>query len=118
MPVKKLEKLNDHSSWALWKISEDIECMIETLSLSAEDRGLLAGIKHPEKKKEWLAGRLCLKALTQQQGIDYVSLKKDEHGKPYLLHEEAEISLSNSYPYVAAILSQKMAVGIVNIAFA
>ena len=112
MPIKTLERLQGNSAWAIWKISEELPALEEALSLSTEDQAILQGISHPQKKKEWLAGRLCIKALAEEMGINYICLKKDEFGKPYLKNEEAEVSISNSYPHVAAIISQQHPVGI------
>ncbi len=112
MPIKKIERLTAHAGWALWKITESLSELKQDLPLSDEDKETLGAIKREEKQLEWLSGRLCIRALTEQQEIAYVCLKKDVHGKPFLMHEEAEISLSHSYPYVSAILNKEKPVGI------
>lgn len=61
---------------------------------------------------EWLSGRICLKHLCEHTGIQYEGLRKNDTGKPFLRNSNAEISLTHSYPYVAAIIDSGTDVGI------
>jgi phosphopantetheinyl transferase len=45
-------------------------------------------------------------------GIEYAGIHKDSFGKPFLRNSSFHISLSHSYPFVAAQLSVDRAVGI------
>jgi phosphopantetheinyl transferase len=61
---------------------------------------------------EWLAGRILLKGLLEKAGLIYHGLQKDAFGKPFLDGYAYPISLSHSYPYVAAQIDSQAAVGI------
>lgn len=80
--------------------------------------GLLApvncppNIANPQKRLEWMAGRLLLRHLAGASGLDYHGIEKDGFGKPFLKNHHHHISLSHSYPYVAAQLSPARPVGI------
>ena len=56
MPLVKLEKINQNSSWALWKIEETEEQLMKYVQLPTDDTGELHDIHHPGKKLEWLSG--------------------------------------------------------------
>jgi 4'-phosphopantetheinyl transferase len=66
----------------------------------------------PQKRLEWLSGRALLKTLVENCGLNYVGIRKDEYGKPFLKEHEFQISLSHSYPYVAAQIHNSESVGI------
>lgn len=97
---------------AIWHIEEPFEDLQHQLQLSSEDKALIDGFGSEKKKLEWLSGRLCLKHLCVSMGIDYQGLRKNTTGKPYLRNSSAEISLTHSHPYVAAIIDLKTDVGI------
>jgi phosphopantetheinyl transferase len=106
-----LENLHDHSdsAWALWHINEDEKTLAAKL-LPFEpvpDR-----ITNPLKRLEFLAGRVLIKALLEKWNIKFEGLTKDDAGKPFLKNSTIQISLSHSYPYVAAIIDRHKSVGI------
>jgi len=107
MPVERIYPSAD-SIWGFWKITED-----ET-ELAAEVAGesISASITNGFKRLEFLAGRALIKALLREWSIPYNGIKKDNFGKPFLQASDICISLSHSYPYVAAILHKKHNVGI------
>ena len=106
MPLHKLEWTGHQCGWALWHITESEE--------------QLASLAQPEvspkivtltKRLEWLGGRILLKMLAEKAGLSYQGLVKDEYGKPSLDQHVHHISLSHSYPFVAAQIDFR-AVGI------
>ena len=112
MALVKLVKINDNSFWALWKIGEPLQELSEQYPPLLDELACLSEIHHPNKKAEWLAGRLTVKMLIEQFGQPFQGVFKDEHGKPYLSNSSFHISLANSYPYAAAIIHRDIAVGI------
>jgi len=107
MPLSNIETLEKARAWALWKIEES-EPDLSFLSFeSCPD-----DIVHPQKRLEWLAGRALIRALTEHIGLSYEGLTKDEFGKPFLKEHPHAISLSHSYPYVAAQIDKSQLVGI------
>lgn len=112
MPIIKSININHNRLLAIWKVEESIESLLTMLAPGPEDRELLFSFKNEKKQYEWLGGRLTLKHLSSQLNIPYKGIKKDEHGKPTLKSSDAEISLTHSFPYVAAIIDRTKPVGI------
>ncbi len=107
MPLMKIQKTGKQSAWALWFISETETELAEEIADRMDEQ-----IIHPSKRLEWLAGRILLKTLVEQFGMDYHGIAKDEFGKPFLKQHPHLISLSHSYPYVAAQIDLVHEVGI------
>lgn len=112
MPLHDIEKVSADRLMAIYRISESSGELLEELSPDKDDRCLLDSFSNDQKKKEWLAGRITLRYLAREYGLSYEGIRKDPLGKPYLRGHEVEISLSHSYPYVAAILDPDQDVGI------
>ena len=107
MPLTQIQKTGRESAWALWLINESEEELSFAALESAPEE-----IISPQKRLEYLAGRALIKELATQFDLEYAGLRKDEFGKPYLKNWPHEISLSHSYPYVAAQIHAQKAVGI------
>lgn len=107
MPLMKIQKMGKQSAWALWFISET-EAELETATSERPE----ATIINANKRIEWLAGRVLLKTLVEYCGMEYDGIEKDEFGKPFLKTHPHLISLSHSFPYVAAQIDPHVAVGI------
>jgi phosphopantetheinyl transferase len=107
MPLLKTQVLGKERAWALWHISEtEQELSYLSMETCPED------IIHEQKRLEWLAARALLKAIVEGFGLDYYGLRKDEFGKPFLKEQVHQISLSHSFPYVAAQVDRLQPVGI------
>jgi len=107
MPVLKMNKVGKDSTWALWFISEnEQELSFASMETCPEE------IVSPLKRLEWLSGRALMKATLENLGLEYVGLRKDEFGKPFLKEHEHPISISHSHPYVAIQIHASRAVGI------
>ena len=91
----------------VWKIEEPLE-FFEQLPSSWPPINLA----NPIKRLESLAARYCLYDLCKRIGLTDVVLLQDERQRPYLLDSDWKISLSHSYPYVAAACRHKKEVGI------
>ncbi|KXK28902.1 MAG: 4'-phosphopantetheinyl transferase [Bacteroidetes bacterium OLB12] len=107
MPLVKLQKDNAQSGWALWFITESEETLQAIGGVTMDD-----SISSYTKRVEWLAGRALVKELVEQCGLDFYGIKKNEFGKPALINHPHHISLSHSYPYVAAQIDLHLEVGI------
>lgn len=106
-----LENLHNGSSaaWALWKIEEDELTLAKAV---APYEIPPARVTNPFKRLEFLAGRVLIKELLKAWGLEFQGLTKDEFGKPFVRNFPFQISLSHSYPYVAAVIHREVAVGI------
>lgn len=107
MPRVKLTVRGEKSAWALWRIEES-EPELAFLALETCPSEMIA----PHKRLEYLAGRSLIRDLVEQFNDPYNGLRKDNHGKPFLKDLNSEISLSHSYPYVAAQIHPTISVGI------
>jgi 4'-phosphopantetheinyl transferase len=108
MPLHRIEWKGDQSGWGLWHITETEAA----LGVEAEPENCPADITNPVKRTEWLAGRVLVRRLVEKAGLRYDGLTKDEFGKPWLKGYGHHVSLSHSFPYVAAQLHVARAVGI------
>jgi phosphopantetheinyl transferase len=107
MPLIKIHRTSNLGAWALWYITETEEELITPLQEMPEST-----ILHSSKRLEWLAGRMLLNQLTAQLGYEYQGTIKDEFGKPFLKNLPHHISLSHSFPYVAAQIDLHHEIGI------
>jgi phosphopantetheinyl transferase len=107
MPLIKLQRTGDQGAWALWYISENEQELANHLQEKPEST-----IIHSNKRLEWLAGRMLLQQLTKELGYPYQGTMKDEFGKPFLKNLPHHISLSHSFPYVAAQIDLLHEIGI------
>jgi 4'-phosphopantetheinyl transferase len=107
MPLIKIQDTGKQCGWVLWFISEKEEEIALLLKENPD-----SSIVHNIKRLEWLAGRLALQHLTKYFGLEYEGTMKDEFGKPYLKNLPHHISLSHSFPYVAAQIDLNHEIGI------
>ncbi len=106
MPLSKIE-FSNNGGWALWHITETHDALALGMTETWPEE-----ITAPKKQLEWLASRMLIQHLTEKVGLAFNGIYKDEFGKPFLTNHNAHISLSHSYPYVAAQLSFTTSVGI------
>ena len=112
MPVLQLTRLNSEISFAIWKIEESLDELMALYPLSKQDLTILNEQKVTTRKMEWLAARLALKALLDQQGLSPFSIVKDEFGKPHLKGNSTGISISHTKDYGGAVINSSGPTGI------
>jgi 4'-phosphopantetheinyl transferase len=108
MPLENLHSNADHA-WALWRITEDEEWFTSQVN---PFETIPENLTNQFKRLEFLAGRVLLKELLRKWKLPFEGLTKDEAGKPFFKNLDVHLSLSHSYPYVAAIVDRKKIVGI------
>lgn len=108
MPLENLYDTAD-SAWALWEIKEN-EAQLAAEVYPFEN--VPPNLSHASKRLEFLAGRVLLKTLLKNWNLQYEGLAKDVHGKPFFKNNSIHLSLSHSYPYVAAMINRNKSVGI------
>ncbi len=95
--------------WMIWEITEDLS-FFQTFPenwTTNKDQEIVS-----QKKLESSAARFCLWNVCQQISEGPWDLRKDERNRPYFDQSDYHISLSHSFPFVAAIISHKKSVGI------
>ena len=104
--------INQDCVAVLQSITDDETTLRASLPLAITEREELARITHPAQRIEWLACRVAIRQLTENQGGIYRGLHKDEFGKPYLIGSSWSISLSHTGGWAAAVLHRSRPVGI------
>lgn len=108
MPLETIENSPD-IIWGLWKITEDER----TLAAEVDPfETVPEHITNKSKRLEFISARVLVKHLLKCRDAEFRGLRKDEFGKPFLIGLDFQISLSHSYPYVAAVIHLQQAVGI------
>lgn len=108
MPLEKIDSINSHT-WALWRIEENEDFLAGQLS---SEEPIPHSISNSKKRLEWLAGRLLVKTVIEKLGGIFQGVTKNEFGKPFIKGSTYHLSLSHSYPYVAASFHKEYSVGI------
>lgn len=103
MPLYQEWSPNEHALAAIWHIEEEE-------AFFGDKAGLNSHIKHPRKRIEHLCGRHLLQHLRADFPLHHIA--PDEHDKPRLPENRYYFSISHSYPYVAAVLSDREECGI------
>lgn len=109
MPLEKLEYQTNERAWGIWKISEDEESLLHQVK---DYESISPSITHPEKRLEYIAGRVLARNLLETLGQPFEGVTKDVFGKPFFKQNTFQLSLSHSFPYVAALTDRKKIVGI------
>lgn len=112
MPLDKIEQINPSRLVGTWHITENLDRLLQLITLTERQQKEISLYKVDNKKLEWLSARILIKLMTAQFDFHFEGIEKDEHGKPRLKNCNYEISLSHSYPYVAAIIDKTKDVGI------
>lgn len=94
---------DEHSLAAIWLIEEPE-------AFFGDKTGLISQIKHPKKRIEHLCGRYLLQHLREDFPLHHIA--PDEHDKPRIPDNHYFFSISHSYPYVAAVISDDEECGI------
>lgn len=108
MPLENLH-ITANRAWALWKITEDEPTLVRQATPFGTPP---PSITNSQKRLEFLAARVLVRELLRQWNIEFEGLIKDEYGKPFLKNSGVQLSLSHSYPYVAAVTDRHQTVGI------
>lgn len=112
MPLDKIEQINPSRLVGIWHITENLDQLLQLITLTERQSEEMNLYKVDHKKLEWLSARILIKLMAAQFDINFEGIEKNEHGKPCLTKSPFEISLSHSYPYVAAIIDKTKDVGI------
>jgi phosphopantetheinyl transferase len=112
MPICLTQKTDSGGVFAVWNIEESEQALHDLCFLSKSEITELNNTSHPQKRLELLAGKKTVSFLTEQLGLSYSGIRKDEFGKPFLRDANGQISISHSYPYAAGIFHPSRSVGI------
>jgi 4'-phosphopantetheinyl transferase len=108
MPLEVFET-GEKRAWALWRINESEEDLNKMLTFK---EAVPTGITNPQKRLEWITGRLLTQTLLENFDLEYSGIIKDEFGKPFANDLNIHLSMTHSYPYVGVIVDKRTLVGI------
>jgi 4'-phosphopantetheinyl transferase len=98
------------TQWMIWEIKEELP-FFQTFP-----KHWLTNIKDQNKAYhktiESSAARFCLWQLCENMSLGECNFQQDERDRPYFLASDIHISLSHSFPFVAAIICKGQPVGI------
>lgn len=110
MPIVYNKNIDNHAVLAIWKIEETEAQLLAGLQLKQHELDTIAALNSGKRLLHWLSTRLLLRTLLNT--TEYIDCQLDEHGKPYLVNFDYQISLSHSYDYAAVMISKQVAVGV------
>ncbi len=108
MPLEKIHTEWERA-WGLWHIEENEE---ELLMLAGSTERVPDSMHNPNKRLEYVAGRTLVRKLMNSLNLSYQGIRKDEFDKPLPEGSDFQLSLSHSYPYVAALIDRRASAGI------
>jgi len=110
MALVYLREIDSQTKFAIWKIEETEEYLIDKLQLDASEHKKLKSLGKGKRTLHWLATRVLLRYLLNTN--NYISCPSDANGKPYLPDYPYKISLTHSFEYAGVLLSTKGECGI------
>lgn len=110
MALVYLRELDDQTKFAIWKIEETAEELLDKLQLDDVERDKLQHFSKGKRTLHWLATRVLLRKMLQTD--EYIHCQSDANGKPYLPDYPYKISLTHSYEYAGIMLSLRGECGI------
>lgn len=105
MALVYLRELESQTKFAIWKIEESEEYLINKLQLNEAEQRKLQSLGKGKRTLHWLATRVLLRYLLNT--TEYIACPSDENGKPYLPDYPYKISLTHSFDYAGVMLSTK-----------
>src|SRR5688500_7751172 len=108
MPLEKIVAEPDRA-WALWRIDEDENSLLAEVNAY---ESISETLTNPQKRLEYLAGRVLTKEVMKVFRLNFEGITKDEFGKPFPTAYDFQLSLSHSFPYVAVLMDRFEPAGI------
>lgn len=112
MPQILLKTYNNEVSLLVWQIQESEKEILGLLPASVLLDENLSKITIEHLRLEFLVGRLCVQELCKTLNIQFKSVKKDEHGKPFMEGSDWEMSLTHSKNFIAVAVHPKKPIGV------
>lgn len=110
MPVVFNKNIEEQTILSVWKIEETEAALLNGLQLKSHELEFISSLNNGKRLLHWLSTRLLLRQMLNT--ADYIDCRMDEHGKPYLVNADYEISLSHSFDYAAVMISKYKKVGV------
>ncbi|MEO6884052.1 MAG: 4'-phosphopantetheinyl transferase superfamily protein [Bacteroidia bacterium] len=103
-----IKKISENLKIGIWNITETPVGIASSLFLNKYDLNVLSSFTNDKRKVEWLAARVLINELTNENcAIEY-----SEFHKPFIIDSKNKISISHSRDYVAVALNTLSETGI------
>jgi len=102
MPIVKLTQINETCQLGLWKITEELETLLDAVSLTDTEQSKIESFGSISRKKEYVTTRILLQNMLGKG----IRIENNEEGKPFLINSNFDISISHSKEYVGIMLGQ------------
>jgi 4'-phosphopantetheinyl transferase len=106
VPLIEQIEINSASRLGVWEIEEEADRLKWLLQWGKEDIRRFQELKDSERGMHWLASRVLLRKMLNTP--EFIDLRVDEYGKPYLKNFPQQISISHSEKRVAVITSENL----------
>lgn len=110
MGLVYLREIGNETKFAIWKIEESPDDLLDFLQLEEHEWETLKNLNKGKRILHWLASRALLRTLIGTK--EHIRCVADVHGKPYLPELDYKISLTHSYEYAGAMLNKRGECGI------
>lgn len=101
MGIIRQEFLGVGVLWGIWEIVEPLPELLALYPQAEADPDFTA-IKVPQRRQQWIAGRLLVKKLLEIYGLPFPGIYKDEHKKVHLIDSHYHISIAHSDQWAVA----------------
>jgi 4'-phosphopantetheinyl transferase len=112
MPQVLRKSHNSGAELIVWEVTESEDFFLANLSKLVWKDEEFVKTKFAAKRLELLAARYAAKVIVTELGGDFNGIAKDEYGKPYLVDNEWEMSLTHTSKYVAVALHKSQKIGV------
>src|SRR5690606_20328980 len=112
MPVRFQKVCESGAHLLVWEATEQEEELYAMLPSTILTDAELLEVKSPGKKLELLSSRVAIRYLANQLGVSFDGIRKDEHGKPYLVNSSWQMSVTHSRKFMGVIMHPEKPVGI------
>lgn len=92
------------SQVGIWKVEEDVKTLESRLQLNEKELAFYHSLNKGKRNLHWLSSRVLLRHMLKTDS--FIEVSENEHGKPYLVNFDYEISITHSYDYAAVIISK------------
>jgi 4'-phosphopantetheinyl transferase EntD len=108
MPLYTKENVEHIGTFAIWKLTESEDELLQLRPLSEEEKDYFFPLRNSKRRKEWLTIRILLEELVEKDFL----LNYLPNGKPVLLKPKLFLSISHSKDFVVVFVSKNKEVGI------
>ena len=102
MPLITIKK-KDKCIYGIWKISENLNSLLNEIRLNKNDENYLNQISNEQRKKQSIAAKITLNQISNKT----INIKYRENGAPFCA-EYKNISISHSNIFSAALISDEI----------